>query len=914
MLYYLQTHTIFANSISNKKFEIKLLREIRIVTLKKSNIAIVALICLAGLMSITSCSTKKNTWTRRAFHNVNCKYNVYWNGNNALNEGDRNMKENVVNNYNEILRVYNYGTKQDAQKLNPKMDRAIKKASIGIQKHSMYFGGEEKVKYVRNSYLMMGKAHFYKHDFISARRVFDYVAKEYGKDPISNEAYLWLAKTHIESERFEKAEATLNLLYSKLESSYVQQSVRRDLPMVQADFYLVQQNYYEPYAYLERGIELGNERDVVTRALFILGQINQLEGDLDLATDYYQKVVKRNPEYIMAFEARMSIAECYDEGTGDSKNINKVLRKMAKDFRNKEFLDQIYFALADVALKDGDVDLTIEYLQKSVSSSIKDNYQKSTSALKLADIYFQRADYLPAEAYYDTAVTFLPPDFPNYDLIKNKASVLSEIVVHSQTIHLQDSLQRLASMDTTQLLALIDEIIEDYQINQVRMAEEAEEALEQGVQFVNVGNDRSNQRLGGQWYFYNPQAMNVGRSEFKQKWGNRKLEDNWRLSDKRLLMQSYDEEVVGAGGVIPNDTLQTADALPSDPETREYYLADLPKTEADFQASYEKEIEAYKKLGFLYLEELNDTAIALETYLDFRQKYPENKYRLESLYALYKIYNEQGNDDRAAHYKSLIISSYPESDYARVIMDPDYYIKLSQQKGQSAKLYERAYKAYENGQYYRVITYADRAIEQYPADTALLPRFLFIRAISLGKVNVPDTLYAALQQLVTDYPRSRVSPRAHSIMKMLQREYGLGDLVSVNVETGEPIAESPFTYDPDDMHLVVMVLNSELVEIDPLKVRMSDFKKKYFRLVRLRVKSLMLDKQRAVLTIGNFENSIGAYDFYTAIEHDEYVLSGMSTQDYELFAISTSNYPILYREKNVEAYQEFFKEYYLDKK
>ena len=160
---------------------------------KNINITIVALSLLIGLLSIASCSTKKNTWFRRGYHNVTCHYNVYWNGNNALNEGSDILQGSVKDNFNEVLRVYNYGTKKQAQSLNPKMDRTIKKASIGIQKHSMYFGKQEQVKYVRYSYLMMGKAHFYKQDYISARRVFDYVAKEYDEDPVHTEAYLWLA-------------------------------------------------------------------------------------------------------------------------------------------------------------------------------------------------------------------------------------------------------------------------------------------------------------------------------------------------------------------------------------------------------------------------------------------------------------------------------------------------------------------------------------------------------------------------------------------------------------------------------------------------------------------------------------------------------------------------------------------------
>ena len=876
---------------------------------KKVNTGLIALALLFGFLSISSCSTKKNTGFRRAYHNLTCRYNVYWNGNNALREGDQMLSEVVKDNYNEILRVYNYGDKKQAQNLNPKMDRAIKKASIGIQKHSMYFGKEEKVKYVKYSYLMMGKAHFYKQDYISARRVFDYVAKEYEEDPMHAEAYLWLAKTYIETERFEKAEATLNLLYSISVKTNIPTDVRRDLPLVQADFYIAQHNYNDAYGFLERAIELGNKKEVITRTHFILGQINQFDGELDLATEYYQKVVKRNPDYIMAFEARMNMAQCYDEGTGDSKNINKVLHKMVKDFRNKEFLDQIYYALADISLKDGDIDQTLEYLKLSVSSSVQDNYQKSMSALLLADLYFQQAEYMPAEAYYDTAVTFLPEDYPDYDLIKRKAAILSDIVVHTQTIQLQDSLLHLAAMDTTSLLALIDVIIEEYQIEKEKRAEEEELALQSGTQIVDMGAGQSNRALGGKWYFYNTQAVGMGRSEFKQKWGNRKLEDNWRMSDKRFLLQGVEEDIADEDLQGNTDSTQTEVPI-TGPETREYYLAGIPKSEEELQASRDMVIDAYQKLGFLYLEELNDTTIALETYLEFQNEYPDNIYRVESWYALYKIYYEQGNEERANYYKGLIVGNYPDSDYAHVILDPDYYVKQSQQKGQSAKLYSRAYTAFNREQYFRVINYADKALEEYPDDTSLIPRFLYLRAISLGKVDVPDTLYASLEQLIETYPNSAVTPRAQAVLRMLQIEYGMGSpAVTVTDSTG--VAKpSMFSYDPDAMHLVMLVVNSGEVEIDPLKVRISDFKKKYFRLIRLRIKSLVLDNMRSIITIGNFENQRVAHDFYYALKNDEYVTSGLGAHQFDIYTISLNNYPILYREKNVKEYDEFFKAYY----
>jgi len=248
----------------------------------------------------------------------------------SLDEGEQSLKESVIDDYSKILFLYNYGEKREAQRIYPKMDRTIKKASIGIQRHSMYFGGSEQVKWIDDSYLMMGKAHFYKQDFVSARRVFDYVSKNFQDKPSHYEAYLWLAKTHIGAERFEKAEATINILQSKLDAKGFPQEIENQIPLVLADFYIKQEKYSEAYPYLERSLELNKEKYIVTRAEFILGQINQMEGDIETATEYYQSVVKRNPDYVMAFEAKMNMAETYVSQSGDSKEINKILNKMLK--------------------------------------------------------------------------------------------------------------------------------------------------------------------------------------------------------------------------------------------------------------------------------------------------------------------------------------------------------------------------------------------------------------------------------------------------------------------------------------------------------------------------------------------------------------------------------------------------------
>ncbi len=847
-----------------------------------------------------SCSTKKNTWTRRAYHNVTCHYNVYWNGMVSLGEGEEMLKEKVTDDYNKVLRVYNYGTKEDAITLNPKMDRTIKKASIGIQRHSMTFGGKEYIKWVKDSYLMMGIAHFYKQDYTSARRVFDFVAKEFDNSPLHYEAIMWLAKTYIQQERFEKAEASLNLLQSKLNDDGFPKSVDGDLPLVYADFYIARDDYNSAIPFLERSLELSNDHYVTTRVDFIIGQLNQMDKDYNNAIKYFKKVVKRNPPYKMAFEAQMNMAECYSEGSGDTKYINKVLNKMAKETKNEEYLDQIYYALAQIALSDGEDTLAINYLRKSVSTSVSDQVQKTTSSLQLADIYFDGGDYNGAQAYYDTAAMSLPKDYPNYDVILNKTEILSQLVQQAQIITLQDSLQRLALMDTVQLYSMIDKLIEEYEDEQERIAEEKENG---GIQFVDMTRSTSTQPQGGGWYFDNTAALGRGRTEFIKKWGNRKLEDNWRLTDKRTMMQDFEENLTDEDSITIQDSTIV---LVTNPRDRQYYLQHIPRTPEQMAVSDSLVIDAYNLLAYLYFEELRDTTMALDTYLNFQQNYPGNKYKLDSWYALYKIFKANNDFEKSDYYSNLIISNYPESNYAKVIQDPDYFIKLSEQKNEVAKLYEKTFKAFNREQYYRVLNYSDRAVELYPEDTTLIPKFLYLRAISLGAVNVADTMYSSLIDLVLEYPSNSIAPLAKSVIKTLQFEYGLGVPDSTLLAQQEIAEKSIYSFNPEERHLVMILVETEQVNISALKVRISDFDKKYFRLKRLRIKSLMLNDQTTIVTVSNFDSMDDAGNYLLALKNDEYVVSGLQNKNFEIYSISTTNYPIFYRDKGIKGYKEFF--------
>ena len=875
---------------------------------------------LGSLFVLNSCSVKRNKWTSRVFHNLTCHYNVFWNGLISLQEGEKMLMEKAKDDFSKVIRVYNYGDKDLAKQLYPKMDRTIEKASVAIQKHSMVFNHKEHVRWVKRSYLIMGQAHFYKQDYIKARRVFDYVYKQYPDDPLKYNALLWLAKTYIQMERYGKADAALNLLLTKYNELDFPEKIRKELPYVQADFYLAQEKYTEAYPYLTRALNIKLKPYLTNRVLFILGQINQMEGDFDSATNYYKKLIKRNPPYPIAFRARLNMAECFDASSGEYKSIVKLLDKMLKEAKNEEFKDQIYYALAQVQLKQGNDSLAIKSLKKSVATSKNNNIQKVMSALELADMLFEKKQYEGAQNYFDTAVMVLPKDYPNYDYIKSKSLVLSQLVQQHNTIKVQDSLQTLASMGEKERNAVIDKAIAKYKYEEEqrkKREQEEREAKEFEQRERELGGGRSigggpggfpgiGSRGNGKWYFYNPQVLNRGLQEFTRKWGKRKLEDLWRISDKHQILSGPETEK--DEDLAASDSTSNVEKKALTPYDREYYLKDIPKTKEDFIISDSLMVEAYNKLGYIYKDRLNDTISAINIYEKFLKRFPENKYQLESWFALYKLYKEKDETAKAENYKNLILKNYPDSDYAKVIVDPDYFAKLAEKKDQIHKLYERTYAAFEGEKYFRVVSNANRAIKEYPKDTAVMPKFLYLRAMALGKVATADSMYAELKKLVKKFPSSSIVAQANDIMKYLRKEYGFDG--GEPDENQEKKKEYKYLTDNNIPYFVVMVVNNRHVKINPLKVRLSDFNKKYFKLNRLRIKSLLFDKKQTLITVGNFENKRAADNYYQALNSDEYVLSGISKEYYHIFPISTKNYPIMYKDKDLDGYLEFMKDKY----
>ncbi len=878
-------------------------------------------IVLFGLV-FSACSTKKNTWNRRFYHNLTAHYNGWWNGNESIKEGIREAQKKDIDNHNLILPVYNYGEEANGQSMASYSDRAIEKGSIAAQRHSMWFKNRERCKWVTKSYLLIGKAYFYKHEFQSARMTFEFITKKYHYDPIQYEAMFWLAKTYIELKRYQKAATYLEMLDTKIGRVKLAKYIERGIDPLYADMYIKEGKAAEAIPFLKRALEEVHKRNFTLRMKYILAQIYQKEGKIQEAIDMFKTVMRKSTEYKMVFNAKMNLAQLYKaSGSTDRKSLAKSLKRMLNDAKNKNYKDQIYYALSELAIAEPDTGLAIKYLRLSVASSVENEFQKAVSSLEAAKLYYDDKDFKSSSLYYDTAMQFLPETYPDYEAVKRQTATIIELVQNLTIVQEEDSLQYMASLPEDVLNAKIDSLIA-VAIEAEEKAKEEErlkrEAIAEGR--MNPSGMRGPGGLptsgGGGWYFYNPQAKSTGFSAFKATWGNRKLEDNWRLSNKNPTELAFDEEREDMLADSLQAAVDSSQLVPrsNDPKDPNYYLQNLPVTPEQIAASNEKITQALFNAGFIYKEGLRQFPEATTTFSDFVYRNPEeHELSPQVYYQLYLLYEMVPDQTEMAHYKQLILDKYPDSDYAKLLKDPNYLAALQEKHNYTKTLYEKTFKAYQEGKYTTVVHNANKALASEEPDP-LAPKFLYLKAISMAKTDVTDSMTVHLEKLIEQYPQDEVTSLAKNILQNM----GLYDpdhkLTEEEKAAKELAKEAMSTYanKPETEHYFVLMLDNSQINVNATKIRISDYNKQEHSIKNLSTSSLLFNDSTQMITINRFGNANDAMRYYRAITKSVYVFPDGLTQAYTAFIINKENYPILYQDKNIDKYIKFFNKIYLE--
>ncbi|MFH0761391.1 MAG: tetratricopeptide repeat protein [Bacteroidota bacterium] len=913
-------------------------------------LAILALI----LLTAGSCSTKKNTVVTRSYHNLTSHYNVYFNAYDIYLQGIKKIETSFKDDFNAMLPIYTVNTKEGARMVLSDMDKSIKKCSKVIGTHSIrakpkikkgnrsdkekeFYRKNEYVKWVDDAFLLMGKAYFYKHDYYPAIENFEYLLRQFADGDLTDEASLWLARTYLELKKYPEAQQILNRLQGTPEFS---NKLCPDLNAVYADWYLRQEDIASAIPLLEKAIADYPSNLQKTRMSYVLAQLYEQNKDSVNASAWFEKVNDMNPGYEMAFNARINWARLYQGGEETSADIRKELMKMLKDAKNIDYLDQIYYALAELDMKDGREEDAVKNYKLSVESNTTNETQKAISFLALAEYYCERNDFIPAGSFYDSCSQSLPETYPGYARLISFGEDVTMLAQNLSIAKREDSLQEIAKMPEEERNKLIDAKIEEAKrIEEEQKAAEEEERLsmqsgrsnEMGAggsmrnrtttnvaQTAYSGTDASITGVSS-WYFYNTSAASFGTSEFIKKWGRRKLEDNWRRSNKKVITEAGDLSSEGETGEISTPAAGAKKANTFQPTQKEFYLAEIPLNDTLMKESNDRVAQALFNAGKIFKDELKRPNDAIQYFDWLNNRFPQDERLLFSYYNLYKIYEELNVEAEVNRYKELILTKFPDSRSAKIISNPNYFKELEDARTEVMSFYQETYLDYKDHKFATVVdncTKADTAFALNP----IRDKFGLLKIMAYARVNPSDTagLVKSINDLLFKYPESEVADPAKNLLNYIQKgpSSAIGK-TSRKMQIGKVDAgnkdETSVSYSPDDpaTHFYVAVVSGNSVDVGKLKFRISNFNVEKFDEEFFEVASTVLDGDVQVITVKNFTNKKSAMAYYWAITADPVVYGDVKEIDFRQFVITKDNYTRFYKNKNVAQYLDFFRQNYL---
>ncbi len=860
------------------------------------------------VLFFAGCSTQKNTFLNRNYHSITTLYNGYFNARESYRDGLRRLSSLHEDNYENVLSIFKYGSEQQMGSISSNMDIAYQKASTAIRRHSMNIRGVEYNRWIDDSYYLIARSHYFRRDFNLAILTFEYIIRQYDS-PLKYKSKIWVAKSYIQTGQYNNALLALERATRNKEEGLLDNEALLLYHMVYADYFLQQQNHLDASSHLERAAKLSRNRNQRTRLTYILAQTYHMERNYAAAQQTYARVLRLNPGFEMAFQARINMAMAFDTESGDAKLILSELEGMLRDSKNREFRDQIYYALAQFSMRQRNTGKAIEYYNLALENHRGNNSQKGLSFLRLGEIYFDKKEYRQAARLYDSTMVYLSREYPDHQSAGKRNVLLRELAGYMRVIEREDSLQRLAGLSASDRNVILDQIIEDIQ-EQERMERELEqERARMRQDMARHGRSRGQMDGTGEggWYFYNPSAMSFGRNEFFAKWGERELEDLWRISNKRTMafgeMDDFDMEgdEIPAGGRI----------------TRASLMENIPTTPEKMQASNARLARAYYNQGIIFKDRLIDTESAINSFETLLSRFPESEHKLYSAYFLYTIYNTAANTNRALVYKNMIIKDFPDTDFAKILSDPNYAENVRIRQDRVKHIYKQAYQAYLNGNYEVASDYVHQA-DTLERSLEQAAQFSYLKALIVGKTSDTFDFVESLTYVKENFEGTNVHEPASNLLAYLgssgmvtetdapesRERRRTGD--PVNDEKVDFMEKSPFVYRPESVHFYVLVVNTRNLQIRQLRADINEFNRDSYSENDLNLSTLFFDERRQLVTITNFPDADKAMAYgdllnetLTKKEHDPAHYNG--------FIISVDNYPVFYQERKLEEYLQFYK-------
>jgi Tetratricopeptide repeat. len=893
----------------------------------KSSIVKLTILLSAIVAVATSCSTKKNTLVSRNYHDLTAYYNYYFNGNQSFENGVIKSEKNFPLNYTDLLPVFTFNNQQMAGAIAGDMDRAIKKATGLVARHSItvkpkpqkgamnkkeraFYNQNEFCSWVPDAYLLMGKANVYSMDYNKALQTFNYMLTEYPYSESLYEAKVWMARIDAQTGSYEEG---IEMLRSLDANKKFPAKLRPDLYLSYADINIKRKAYTDAIPYLEKALQSHWKKNRRVRLTYLLGQLYEKVGNTDKSIESYRKVIKMNPQYETSFNAQIKIATLYQAGQ-HGKDLRKVLLKLAKDEKNRDYLDLVYYALGKINLAEKDKPEAMKNFALSVSKSVSNNFQKGLSSITLADLYFEKPDYIKAQAYYDTAVTALDNTYPDYEQLKLKTDNLTNLVKNLNVIAREDSLQRIAKMSVADRNSMIEALIKKTQEEETAKREEEENQRYSAslYQQQQATQNLASQQQGTNWYFYNTATLGIGASEFQMLWGKRKLEDNWRRKNKG--MSSLNSATGIEKETDEEDATKASDNAKKQlsKNSKEYYMADLPMTDSLMNASTKRIETALLKSGAVYQNQMKDYQSAIKTYEEFVMRFPASQELVSVYFNLYQLSLSINDEVKSKKYRDLIVNRFPNSPFAMAITSPDYVKKLQEKQNEEENGYKQLYTSYKEGKFAEAMQQATTAIAKYP-DSGLQAKYHLILAICQGSDKNLAAYRNALAEVTKKFPTTEEAAKAKEMIANLNNiELKLAQNTGIT-ENNKPevTPEKPSVnyIDSDTEQYFVAVVSNKL-DLNRIKFNIVSFNLDSYLNLNLNVSSTQLNQSFNVILVETLKDKATSMDYFKNIGEAPATFLNAPPEECVFFVISKQNYAQFIADKGIQNYMAFFRQHY----
>ena len=771
------------------------------------------LLLIAALLA--SCGTKKNTATSRFWQSFTARYNTYYNGSQAFIEGSLEKENGNKDNCTELIPLYTVGNKASRDLGKANYERAIEKSEKVIKLYSIktrpewtksrrktakdieWLSRREYNPFLWHAWMLLGKSQFQQGQFEEAAATFSYVSRLYGTQPaINGLARAWQAKSYVELGWLYDAEDVI----VKQRRDSIHYRAQKDWDYTMADYYIRSERYQEALPYLRLVIKHEKRRKQRAREWFLMGQIQTLLGNKQEAYKAYQHTIRLHPPYELEFNARILQTEVMP-ATDFKQKISK-LRRMARSDNNKDYLDQVYYAIGNVYMTQRDTLHAIEAYEEGCKKATRSGIEKGVLLLTLGNVYWDKEKYGDAKRCYGEAIGLLDKDRKDYKQLDERSKVLDELVPYTEAVALQDSLQRLALMPEAERNKIIDKVIEDLikkEKEEQRAKEEAE--ADQRLQEEEARNGNTMPRntpatptvpgsgQSGLWYFYNPQAISQGKQTFLQQWGRRQNQDDWRRTNKTVVNLQPDSDSAegnnendGSEGSANGDTVanddtaasndsiasETPDSAALDPHQREYYLAQIPFTEEQVAESNNIIKDGLFNSGVIFKDKLDNLPLSEKALVRLTSQYTDYERNDEAWYHLWLLYSRQGRTEEADHCLAMLKGDYPESDWTILLSDPNFMANQRFGVHIEDSIYAATYDAFKYNRHDEVKSNTEISEKRFPLGQHR-PKFLFIEGLSLLNTGDAKGCVDRMKQVVEKYPDNEVSEMAGMILRGVQQ-------------------------------------------------------------------------------------------------------------------------------------------------